>query len=562
MKCRRTKNLLSAYLDEELDPRQRQAVDAHLPKCSACRKLLEELRSTVQLIGDLPKERAPEDLAVTIQEAAERAALLADTPEDDRDWKSDIPFADPSPRRQWPHAATLTRILTAAAAILAAVGFGIWIGQFAPRPGGGVDQSYSQHAAAPRSTDAPELERSDRSNKNALTRGRRKRVFAEAVEGKAAGVFGGADKKQADVLQRKAGVATADAPQYFFIDVADRETAVRMLRNLVVLADGRKDAVVLEAATYSGENLKEGRGKYGFATQRVEKGMTAKAEEADRVCVVNLSEHRVASFLKVLDETVGLRLARAEEKMSRSTPTGTSPVNDAVAKDADGDKSGDVAGGRLALAPPTPSPETAPPGSGIQSHAAKPKLRVDGSLADQLRQSGAPVTTPAPAPERQEQAPMPAAPAPVPPFAAAPGELPGERGRIGDVGSDELASRETQDATSRPAGEPARDPRCGVGRAMSLKTETRPTEAGAAADVSTAMADIVTARQRATTRPAAGEGKAQSTRPAEPDAHEGRPAKAVASLAKKQISARLKQAEGGERMVRLIFILRTPRSSE
>lgn len=40
---------LSQYIDDELTPRQRRAIDAHCRDCTRCRQMIVELRRTVSL---------------------------------------------------------------------------------------------------------------------------------------------------------------------------------------------------------------------------------------------------------------------------------------------------------------------------------------------------------------------------------------------------------------------------------------------------------------------------------------------------------------------------------
>jgi anti-sigma factor RsiW len=44
MRCYRARRWLSAYLDDELDPRRRASLDAHLAGCKACKAELERLK--------------------------------------------------------------------------------------------------------------------------------------------------------------------------------------------------------------------------------------------------------------------------------------------------------------------------------------------------------------------------------------------------------------------------------------------------------------------------------------------------------------------------------------
>ena len=57
----RIKKQLSAYLDDELSPGQRQQVENHLRICEECSLLLQELRETSDSIASL-RQTAPEDL--------------------------------------------------------------------------------------------------------------------------------------------------------------------------------------------------------------------------------------------------------------------------------------------------------------------------------------------------------------------------------------------------------------------------------------------------------------------------------------------------------------------
>ncbi len=53
---------LSDYLDDELDPRERAAVDAHLAGCSECRRALGQLRMVVDQASQLPATPPATDL--------------------------------------------------------------------------------------------------------------------------------------------------------------------------------------------------------------------------------------------------------------------------------------------------------------------------------------------------------------------------------------------------------------------------------------------------------------------------------------------------------------------
>ena len=59
MTCHEARELFSAFVDDELDPRERSALDAHLVGCADCRRELDRFGRTVSLVQALPPERAP-----------------------------------------------------------------------------------------------------------------------------------------------------------------------------------------------------------------------------------------------------------------------------------------------------------------------------------------------------------------------------------------------------------------------------------------------------------------------------------------------------------------------
>lgn len=61
---------LSAYLDGELPPDERRAVDGHLRDCAVCRRDLLELRRVRSLLGALPEVEPPSGLLNDLRDAA------------------------------------------------------------------------------------------------------------------------------------------------------------------------------------------------------------------------------------------------------------------------------------------------------------------------------------------------------------------------------------------------------------------------------------------------------------------------------------------------------------
>jgi anti-sigma factor RsiW len=75
MSCRELVELVTDYLDDQLDPRQRARFEEHLGECAACVTYLDEMRMTIDALGRIPPESLSPD--------AERDLLAAF-----RDWHS------------------------------------------------------------------------------------------------------------------------------------------------------------------------------------------------------------------------------------------------------------------------------------------------------------------------------------------------------------------------------------------------------------------------------------------------------------------------------------------
>ena len=67
--CQEVVELLSAYLDRELDLSTFERVEAHLAGCDGCTMVLEEFRETIRLSGGLTVERVDETQRRTLLEA-------------------------------------------------------------------------------------------------------------------------------------------------------------------------------------------------------------------------------------------------------------------------------------------------------------------------------------------------------------------------------------------------------------------------------------------------------------------------------------------------------------
>ena len=72
--------LLSGYIDGELDPRERQIIERVLREDESARQLLADLRRTAQAVASLPRHAAPASILADTQATLERSALLNDFP--------------------------------------------------------------------------------------------------------------------------------------------------------------------------------------------------------------------------------------------------------------------------------------------------------------------------------------------------------------------------------------------------------------------------------------------------------------------------------------------------
>jgi len=87
MICDEMKPLLNARMDDEIDPVQRAALDAHVETCSSCATELEELQIVRHAIrGELPYYKAPLDLRNRVRFAL-RGSEYLDTNARRTDWR-------------------------------------------------------------------------------------------------------------------------------------------------------------------------------------------------------------------------------------------------------------------------------------------------------------------------------------------------------------------------------------------------------------------------------------------------------------------------------------------
>ena len=69
MDCNDLVELVTAYLDESLDPETRVRFDLHLLECDGCQNYLQQFRRTVATVGKIPIEELDPTLRSRLVEA-------------------------------------------------------------------------------------------------------------------------------------------------------------------------------------------------------------------------------------------------------------------------------------------------------------------------------------------------------------------------------------------------------------------------------------------------------------------------------------------------------------
>ena len=76
----RVEEMLSAYLDGELSPKEQTRVEKHLARCADCAQNLHTLRQTVALLGQLSPVAVPRSFAIRPVQVAQRPSLFQTRP--------------------------------------------------------------------------------------------------------------------------------------------------------------------------------------------------------------------------------------------------------------------------------------------------------------------------------------------------------------------------------------------------------------------------------------------------------------------------------------------------
>ena len=66
MKCTHVRQMISQYMDNELDGDEKKAFDLHLQNCAACRKELEETQAICKRLASAKRFHAPHGFAIRV----------------------------------------------------------------------------------------------------------------------------------------------------------------------------------------------------------------------------------------------------------------------------------------------------------------------------------------------------------------------------------------------------------------------------------------------------------------------------------------------------------------
>lgn len=102
---------LSDYIDEELAPGERAALDAHLRSCRECSETLDELRAVVARAGSLTPRPPQADLWPGIEPRIDRSAVM--------------PFRPRAVHRRFSF--TVPQLVAAGLALMVMSGGGVWV---------------------------------------------------------------------------------------------------------------------------------------------------------------------------------------------------------------------------------------------------------------------------------------------------------------------------------------------------------------------------------------------------------------------------------------------------
>jgi hypothetical protein len=76
MNCKRIKDLLDAYIDNELVPELKERITEHLSRCKGCREELISMQRYTEVMVTLERKKAPEDFLERVHQRLDQTSLL------------------------------------------------------------------------------------------------------------------------------------------------------------------------------------------------------------------------------------------------------------------------------------------------------------------------------------------------------------------------------------------------------------------------------------------------------------------------------------------------------
>jgi anti-sigma factor RsiW len=67
--CQTFVELVTAYLEDQLTPEDRAAFEEHMELCAGCDRYLDQFRTTISLLGQLPEESISPDARSSLLDA-------------------------------------------------------------------------------------------------------------------------------------------------------------------------------------------------------------------------------------------------------------------------------------------------------------------------------------------------------------------------------------------------------------------------------------------------------------------------------------------------------------
>ena len=211
---------LSEYIDDELTPAERTALEAHLVSCRECTVTLDELREVVERAGALPPRPPAADLWTGIEPRLERFATV-------------MPFQARTVRRRLSF--TIPQLVAAGLALMVMSGGSVWVLQHGGRATDLPQVAAADPSVVPTSLTDPRYDEAIADLEQALNAGR-----ADLDPGTIRILEANLDAIDKAIDQSRHALAADPANVYLNSHLADaRQRKLALLRRATALV-GRK----------------------------------------------------------------------------------------------------------------------------------------------------------------------------------------------------------------------------------------------------------------------------------------------------------------------------------